>query len=307
MGSTRLRIWTFKSHEVFLTAFQRAWRGGRNDWRLHVLSVFSIAVAFVCLASALLVVVNVDGVRTRWASSGRASVYLQPGAEEADVTKLEAALAATRGIREVTLVSAQDARKELVERGDPDGVLALLPIEAFPASLELDLDAAVGQDRVEAIVARLGAIPTVESVETYSDWTQRLGAVLKGGVAAAGLLALVVLAAVVSVVASTMRLSLQRRAAEVQVMKLVGATDRYVRGPFIVEGATQGALGALFAIALLGVLYGIVVSRLDGQLAMMLGITPQFLPWTMMATLVAAGGALGALTAFGSIRRLLSA
>ncbi len=289
-----------------MTAFQRAWRGGRSDWRLHGLSVLSIAVAFVCLASALLVVVNVDGVRSRWVSSGRASVYLKPGAEEADVTKLQAALAATRGIRDVTLVSAEDARQELIERGDPDGVLALLPLDAFPASLELDLDAAVGQDRVEAIVARLGAIPTVESVETYSDWTKRLGAVLKGGVAAAGLLALVVLGAVVSVVASTMRLSLQRRASEVEVMKLVGATNRYVRRPFIVEGAAQGALGALLALGLLGVLYGLIVSRLDGQLAMLLGITPQFLPWTMMAALVVVGGALGALTALGSIRRLLA-
>lgn len=290
-----------------MTAFQRAWRGGRNDWRLHVLSVFSIAVAFVCLAAALLVVVNVDGVRTRWASSGRASVYLKPGAEEVDVTKLEKALTATRGIRQVTLVSAGEARTELIERGDPDGVLALLPIDAFPASLELDLEAAVGQDRVEAIVARLGAIPTVESVETYSDWTERLGAVLKGGVVAAGILALIVLAAVMSVVASTMRLSLQRRAVEVQVMKLVGATDRYVRRPFIVEGATQGALGALVALGLLGLLYGIIVGQLDGQLAMLLGVTPRFLPWTMMVAFVAVGGVLGGLTALGSIRRLLTA
>lgn len=287
-----------------MTAFQRALRGGRNDWRLHALSVFSIAVAFVCLAAALLVVVNVEGVRTRWASSGRASVYLKPGAEEVDVAKLQAALSATRGIREVRLVSAEDARRDLVERGDPDGVLALLPIDAFPASLELDLDAAVGQDRVEAIVARLGAIPTVESVETYSDWTERLGAALNGGVAAAGLLALVVLGAVVSVVASTMRLSLQRRASEVQVMKLVGATDRYVRRPFIVEGAAQGALGAVAALLLLGALYAIIVSHLDGQLALLLGISPQFLPWTMMVSLVAAGGILGALTALGSVRRL---
>jgi len=271
---------------------------------LHALSVFSIAVAFVCLAAALLVVVNVEGVRTRWASSGRASVYLKPGAEEVDVAKLQAALSATRGIREVRLVSAEDARRDLVERGDPDGVLALLPIDAFPASLELDLDAAVGQDRVEAIVARLGAIPTVESVETYSDWTERLGAALNGGVAAAGLLALVVLGAVVSVVASTMRLSLQRRASEVQVMKLVGATDRYVRRPFIVEGAAQGALGAVAALLLLGALYAIIVSHLDGQLALLLGISPQFLPWTMMVSLVAAGGILGALTALGSVRRL---
>ena len=63
-----------------MTPIERAWRGTKNDWRLHALSVFSVAVAFVCLASALLVVVNVSHVRDRWSSTGRASVYLKKGA-----------------------------------------------------------------------------------------------------------------------------------------------------------------------------------------------------------------------------------
>ena len=289
-----------------MTAFERAWRGGRNDWRLHSLSVFSIAVAFVCLASALLVVVNVDAVRDRWASSGRASVYLKPAAPVEEVDKLQTALAATRGIGAVRFVSPEEARKELVSRGDPDGVLTLLPDTAFPASLELDLEAGVTQDRMEAIVARLGAIPTVESVETYSNWTERLGSLLQGGVLAAGVLALIVLAAVVSVVASTMRLSLQRRSTEVEVMKLVGATDAYVRRPFIIEGAMQGMLGATFALMLLGALYLLVVGRMDGQLSTLIGTTPQFLPLAVMGSMVLAGGLLGAVAAFGAIRRLLS-
>lgn len=288
-----------------MTALQRAWRGGRSDWRLHSLSVFSIAVAFVCLASALLVVVNVDAVRGRWASSGRASVYLQPGAAAEEVEKLRAALVATRGVRGVVFVSAEDARAELLSRGDPDHVVTLLPDNAFPASLELKLDAGISEDRLAAILGRLGSIPTVEAVETYSDWTERLGGVLKGGLAAAGVLALIVLSAVASVVASTMRLSLQRRATEVEVMKLVGATDPYVRRPFVLEGAMQGMLGAASALLVLGVLYLIVVSQMDGQLATLFGISPRFLPWPVMVSMVLAGGVLGAIAAFGAIRRLL--
>jgi cell division transport system permease protein len=132
-----------------------------------------------------------------------------------------------------------------------------------------------------------------------------LAALLTGGVSAALLLAGVVLAAVVSVVSSTIRMSLQRRRIEVEVMKLVGATDTYVRSPFVVEGAAQGGFGALFAIALLAVLFGIVQSHFDSNLSALLGAAPVFLPWTLVLGLISAGALLGAIAAYGSLRKLL--
>jgi cell division transport system permease protein len=148
-------------------------------------------------------------------------------------------------------------------------------------------------------------LPAVESVETYGAWSDRLASLLTGGVSAALLLAGVVLAAVVSVVSSTIRMSLQRRRIEVEVMKLVGATDGYVRSPFVVEGAAQGGFGALFAIVLLAVLFGIVQSHFDSNLSALLGVAPVFLPWTLVAGLIAAGALLGAIAAYGSLRKLL--
>src|SRR5690606_31254310 len=117
---------------------------------------------------------------------------------------------------------------------------------------------------------QLEALPAVESVETYSAWGQRLDRLLAGGVTVAGILLLVVLAAVVSVVGSTMRLALARRSREVDVLKMVGATDSYVRGPFVVEGAAQGALGALLAIVLCGILYLIIKDAFHGALGTLL-------------------------------------
>ena len=86
--------------------------------------------------------------------------------------------------------------------------------------------------------------PAVETVETYQRWTEKLSTLLGGGVTASGCLAIIVLAAVVSVIASTMRLLLTRRRMEVEVLKLVGASDAFVRRPFVIEGAPT-ALAAL--------------------------------------------------------------
>jgi cell division transport system permease protein len=289
-----------------MTPIERAWRGTKNDWRLHALSVFSVAVAFVCLASALLVVVNVSRVRNRWSSTGRASVYLKKGAGREQISTIEHALRASDGVTAVKYVSSEDARHDMTDLSD-DPIIDALPTEAFPASLEVSVESEAAAGRLEKLSAQLGALPAVERVETYAAWSDRLGALLAGGVTASALLALVVLAAVVSVVSSTIRLALQRRHIEVEVLKLVGATDDYVRRPYVVEGAVQGALGATLALALLGTLFGIVQSHFDASFATLIGMTPSFLPWTVALGLVVSGAALGAIAALLSVRRLLSA
>lgn len=287
-----------------MNALQRAWRGGRSDWRLHLLSAFSVAVAFVCLAAALLVVVNVEELHDRWATLGRASVYLVPKATRDGALEIQRALEKTSGVRRVRYVTARQARDELEDRGS-DPVLQELPDEAFPASLEIDFESGAERLRVDAVKAQLESLPSVESVETYADWTDRLAKVLAGGVTAALLLALVVLASVISVVSSTIRLVLQRRRHEVEILKLVGATDPYVRRPFLIEGAVQGVLGAVMALVLVGVLYAIVHGQFDAELGILIGMTPRFLPAWVTLLLVVAGGGLGVLAAYTSLRKLL--
>jgi cell division transport system permease protein len=244
-------------------------------------------------------------VRDRWASTGRASVYLKKGAEREQVATIERALRGSAGVTDVKYVSSEDARHDLTGQND-DPVIDSLPVEAFPASLEVHVESEVAGNRLEQLASQLGALPAVERVETYAAWSDRLAALLAGGVTASGLLALVVLAAVISVVSSTIRLALQRRRIEVEVLKLVGATDDYVRRPYIVEGAVQGALGALCALVLLGSLFAIVQSHFDASLSTLIGMTPSFLPWSVALGLVLSGGVLGALAALLSVRRLLS-
>jgi cell division transport system permease protein len=285
--------------------FERALRGAKNDLRLHTLGIFSVAVAFVCLGATLLAVVNVDQVRERWASLGRASVYLTKEASREQVAAIDRALRASEGVTSVRHVSPEAARRDVAQVGK-DPVIDALPADAFPETLEVSVRKDVRPERLQELATQLRALPAVEGVETYGGWSERIETLLAGGVAAAGLLSLVVLAAVISVVSSTIRLSLQRRKLEVEVMKLVGATESYVRQPFVIEGAAQGALGATFAVGLLGVLYLVVQSHLDGRLMAMVGMSPAFLPWPLVVAMVALGAALGAVAAFLSLRRFVT-
>lgn len=286
---------------------RRARRGMLREWRLHALSIFSLAVAFVCLGASLLVLTNLRAIEERWAHAGRASIYLRDNAAAQDVEALKSALAAVPIVTSVRYISSSQARsefgqKELSARAE----LAALPVEAFPASIEIEVRNEVTDAELADVVTKLKQLPAVEDVETYQAWTERLGRLIRGGVAAAALLAMVVFASVLAVVGSTIRLALQRRRTEVEVLKLVGASDRFIKGPFLVEGMSQGALGATGAIALLAALFFLVRGRLDAELAALVGVEPTFLPWQVVVGMVVVGMLLGTFAALLGLRRLVT-
>jgi len=281
----------------------RAWRAGRTDWRLHLLSIFSVSVAFLCLGSALLVVTNLQAARDRWARVGRATVYLRDGADPAQVRALHDALNTTPGLRSVRFSSSSEVRHELLRTAETSPLQAL-PDQAFPAVIDLDFPPELSEAEITAITSKIGSVPVVESVDTYGTWSERLGSLFRGGLLASVLLATIVLGAVVSVVASTMRLALERRRTEIEVLQLVGATARYVRGPFLVEGAVEGTLGATAALGFLWALHGIVRSRWDSDLGTLLGIDWVFLSVPVMGAVLLLGTLLGTVSSLLSLRRL---
>ena len=98
--------------DVSIGTTRRARRGMLREWRLHALSVFSLAVAFVCLGAALLVLTNLQAVEERWAHAGRASIYLEESATQDEVSSLKAALGKVSGISEVRYISSGQARAD---------------------------------------------------------------------------------------------------------------------------------------------------------------------------------------------------
>ena len=283
------------------------------------MSGFSLTVAFVCLASALLVVFNLSAVQKRWSRAGRASVYLRDGTTSEMVDELKFALVQTPGIVNVKFISQEEARREIVgttigaTRGtgsitdvdsSKDSAFAMLPAEAFPASIELRTANDISNVDIGVIAARLRQIPAVESVETYEQYTKQIQELTRAAMLASVAMTLVVLAAVVSVITSTIRLALQRRKPEVEILRLVGATERYVREPFIIEGSVLGAAGATAAVALLGIMYAMVIKQVDSVFTVMLGVEVTFLPWYAVIGLIASGAVIGAASSHISLRRM---
>lgn len=285
-----------------MKAVERAWRGGRSEWKMHAVSALSATVAFLCLAFALLIVVNLSRLEARWAAIGKLTAFVTEGMSEAEAMQISRALKATPGVDSVRYVSSELAKSEMLEHSATP-LLEALPTAAFPASLEIELEATTTSDRAREIAGTLGQYPGVESVETYAHWAQQVAKFAGAANFLAGFLAIIVFFAVITVVSSSTKLLLERRRNEVEVLRIVGATSDYVRTPFMLEGAMQGALGAAGVLVLTGAAFALFRAQLNDQMTVLLGMSPRFLPWFFTVGLIGVGAALGAVAAFLSLRR----
>ncbi len=285
-----------------MQTIHRAWRGGKSEWRTHMVTVLSSSVAFLCLAFALLTVFNLRGLQQRWEAMGRLSVYLTSSASADDVLRLKQALEAIPAVEQVREVTSEEARRELLQAA-PTAVLKALPSDAFPASLEVRLVEQAPSDALDTLAERIGRFNYVESIETYRVWSQRVARFVGAAILVAAALALVVFLAVVTTVSSSTKLMLERRRAEVEVLRVVGATAAYVRRPFMVEGAVQGAVGATAALLLAGAAFLALQQAFSESLTLFLGASPHFLPFWVCVSLIAVGGLLGSVAAGVSLRR----
>jgi cell division transport system permease protein len=285
--------------------FSRAQRGVRDDLGLHVVAVASLIVAFLCLGTALLSVENLSRVAQRWSRSQHLTVYLRDDAKANDVAQLRLVLESLSEVQKVEHISAARARQLFAEQTHIDRSTVDLPNDAFPSSLELDLASHVSAARVDKIAERVQQFAAVEEVETYRSFISQFHALLDAGRSGAVLLALLVVVCVIAVIGNTIRLAVANRRREIEVLKLCGATDAFVRGPFLFEGVLQGVASSTLAMLFLLIGYLATRSYIAATLSTLTGVQPAFLSATTVIAVIFAAGLFGALGSALSLRRYL--
>ena len=288
------------------TAITRAARAMREDAKLHFVAVSSLTVAFLCLATALAAMANLSNVAEAWGRSARMTLYLEDGASQEQVDRLRLLLEGLGDVRRVEHVTSARAQEEFVRDAELDRALSGLPADVFPASLEVDLAPGTSTARMASIAERVGRFEAVDDVETYQSWFSRLESLLTTGRVAAVVLAALVLLCVLFVVGNTIRLAIAGRRDEIEVLKLCGASDGFVRGPFLVEGAVQGLVSATLAVLLLLIAFVALREHVDASIAALAGVRTVFLHPAILFALIVGGAAVGATGSALSLRRYLA-
>jgi cell division transport system permease protein len=299
-----------------LAALRRLWsalrsglRGVRATPLVFAISTGTMAAGLLLLGGYLLLVENMRGVIEQAGHGLRITAYVTAEASE-ESAALDALAARLRALPEVaaaTYVSPDAALARLrSDLGREAGILEGLARNPLPASFEIEIAAqARSPEAARALAARLRAEPGVEDVRFGESWLEGYGRVLRGlewGGAAFGAFLLLVLGAMV---AGTVRLAVHARADEIQIQRLVGASGLFVRLPFYVEAALQGAVAAAFALGALYAFFRLGVPWLLLPLEFLIGTAePRFLSpvWTLGIALL--GVALGVGGAAVSLLRL---
>ena len=254
-------------------AFDEGWTSVRRAGKSAVISIGTIAVAFVTLGGFLLISVNVQRALDRWLEAAELSVYLQDEITDDSRAALEAYLESHPAVLAVEFISKSHAlerfQNDFPELAD---VTASLSGNPFPAALEVRLQtgqsAAAMADELARTVAERGG---VADVRYDRRWLARLLAIVTGARVAGGIAAAVLMIGAAFTVASVVRLSLHARRDELEIMQLVGAPFSYIRGPSIVEGLLLGGLGAAVALAAIALLFTLAGRAFGPDLAGLTG------------------------------------
>ena len=292
----KLRTGEYFTQEVFRSL-------KRNNW-MSFASVGTVAVSLFVLGVFLILVLNMNRLAATLESQVQISVYLQDDLKQADREDLQQDIAHMQGIDSIRYVSRDEAKARLADRlGDQKYLLdALGDKNPLPDSFELTV---VHPDMVETAAKAIEHMNGVESAKYGQDVVEHLFDITRlmriFGVALMVLLA----GATIFIISNTIRLTVFARRKEIAIMKYVGATDWFIRWPFLMEGVVLGFVGGILAAIALRSFYAAMAAKIYNTLAFF-PLMPQY-PFLnyVTVTIILSGMVVGAIGSTISLKRFL--
>lgn len=265
-----------------------------------------VGIALALPAGLLLLQINLSQLTTGWQGRPGLTVYFDLDASDEDIQAAARVLEAEAAVTGVTVTTRDQALEEFRSYAGLSDALDLLGSNPLPASLSAALDPEVGSDALDALVSLAQGRAGVDEVVVEKTWLERVNDLSRLVRRLGIILGVLFGVGAVLVTATSVRLAIESRLEELKVQKLVGATDRQIRRPFLYFGAFYGVGGGLLAAMLLSV----CLLAIESPLSELLGSYDQeldtagFDPLFLLALLVI-GGVLGVIGALVAARQRL--
>jgi len=292
---------SFSTKEYFI---KETYKSIRRNGFMSFASVSTVAVSLLVLGMFLMIFLNTNNLAQYLESQVQVSVYMQDSATDKELADVKAKLQKMPGVVKVNQVNKEQALARFKERlGDQDQLLHSLGKDnPFPNSFEVQVDS---PERIKVLTPQIGQIPKVETAKFGQEVVEHLFQLTKilrfGGI----LLVIFLAMATLFIISNTIRLTVFARRKEVLIMKYVGATDWFIRWPFLLEGMTLGFFGAVIAFLLINSIYAALLERIHATLAFLPLLPAQPLLFYVDLFLLIAGTGIGALGSYISLRKFL--
>ncbi len=276
----------------------------RRNGLVTFAAISTVFISLFLLGGSLLVQKQVDLMAGDWAQKVEVSVFLRDEASQGEIDALSQKIHAMPEVQEVFYESKEQAYERFLElfRESPALVENVSP-ESLPASFRVKLH---DPEKFAVISARLAGEPAIDTIQDERRVLNKLLAVtgiLRTGAQA---VAAIMLIAAGGLIGNTVRMAVFARRREIAIMKLVGATNWFIRIPFLIEGMVQGLLGAGFAILGLFVMKVLFIDPLRSQ--SLFGFIPWFGTSHILFTvpiLLVAGVLIATVASLFAMRRFL--
>ena len=291
----------FSTKQYFI---KETYKSIRRNGFMSFASISTVAVSLLVLGMFLMIFLNTNNLAQYLENQVQISVYMQDSATDKELASVKDKLTKMPGVVKVTQVSKQEALERFRKRlGDQDQLLNSLGKEnPFPNSFEVQVD---NPERIKVLTPQIGQLNKVETAKFGQEVVEhlfQLTKILRFG----GILLVVFLAmATLFIISNTIRLTVFARRKEVIIMKYVGATDWFIRWPFILEGMTLGVFGAVVAFILINSIYSGLLTRIHATLAFLPLLPTSPLLFYVDLFLMVAGTGIGALGSYISLRKFL--
>lgn len=292
----------------FYTIKQAFIQFGRN-FNLGIVSIFAITAMLLILSIFYIAVVNVnmatEAIKDDYDSI---QIYLTDETTADDAAMLIADLKGQDGVEDAYFESKEEAMKKFKKRwGDNGYLLDNLQNNPLPNSIIIKIG---DLEKADAIAEKAATYGGVEDIKYYKDTVDKLLKVTNFiRVAAMIVMAFLIIVSIV-VVSNTIKLTVFNRAEEISIMKYVGATNWFIRGPFLVEGIIIGLISAGIALGLAGLIYHQMIDVFADQVKAMLSmelVNEDILIHDLGKIFLALGVSIGAVGSIISMRRFLNA
>ena len=276
----------------------------RRNGFMSFASISTVAVSLRVLGMFLMIFLSTNSLAQYLESQVQVSVYMQDSATAKELASVKDKLTKMPGVVKVTQVSKQQALERFKKRlGDQQQLLSSLGKEnPFPNSFEIQVDS---PERIKVLTPQIGQLPKVETAKFGQEVVEHLFQLTKilrfGGIILVVFLAM----ATLFIISNTIRLTVFARRKEVIIMKYVGATDWFIRWPFLLEGMTLGFCGAVVASLFINSIYSGLLERIHATLAFLPLLPTYPLLLYVDVFLLVAGTGIGALGSYISLRKFL--
>lgn len=242
----QFRSWVENHRAGFKDSFSRLVRQPLSSF----FTCLVMAVALSLPMGLALLLDNVSTLGMSWQRAAQISLFLELDTDDTYSEVLRDKIAQHEHVAEAQWISSEQALAEFQEQSGLGEALRELPDNPLPSSI-LVTPEVIDKETLEALLDELKNMPHVQHAQLDLMWIERLAAMLQMGTHFIFALSVLLIAALLLVVGNTIRLHIENRRIEIEVIKLVGGTDGYVRRPFLYMGVLYGFVGGLLAWLLL--------------------------------------------------------